>query len=263
MAAAPPQNKLYLIPFNLVFSALMLSGLHGSSCIKILIILTLNYVIAKSCKGSKFGPLLTWVFNGAVLFANDRYNGYRFGDLSSGIQFLVCAPLSSVLSLFNRRRTRTPAFTRDGISASISPCSDLCRSTWTITGHVILKSPLRSVLLALLSKYILNTCVQQVNPRNMSEKERQNFAHPKSMFTYLNFLSYVLYPPLYIAGPIMTFNDYLWQVRALLFFFQHESNLEFSTGGHCTSLAVPHCCTLSGSLLHCSPWSSSFTSCTL
>lgn len=25
-------------------------------------------------------------------------------------------------------------------------------------------------------------------------------------------MAYGLYPPLYIAGPIMTFNDFLWQV---------------------------------------------------
>ncbi|KAG6885635.1 hypothetical protein C0993_012053 [Termitomyces sp. T159_Od127] len=33
------------------------------------------------------------------------------------------------------------------------------------------------------------------------------------MYTFLNYLSYALYPPLYLAGPIMTFNDYLWQHR--------------------------------------------------
>jgi hypothetical protein len=100
MGAATPPNKLYLIPFNLVFSALLLIGLHGASSIKILIILTINYVIAKSCKGSKLGPLLTWVFNGAVLFANDRYNGYRFGDLSPALLFLVCAYLFPVLYVY-------------------------------------------------------------------------------------------------------------------------------------------------------------------
>ena len=36
------------------------------------------------------------------------------------------------------------------------------------------------------------------------------------MYNYVNFLSYALYCPLYIAGPIMTFNDFLWQVRLLL-----------------------------------------------
>jgi D-alanyl-lipoteichoic acid acyltransferase DltB (MBOAT superfamily) len=35
------------------------------------------------------------------------------------------------------------------------------------------------------------------------------------MYSYLNYLSYALYPPLYLAGPIMSFNDYVWQVGPL------------------------------------------------
>ncbi len=34
-------------------------------------------------------------------------------------------------------------------------------------------------------------------------------------YSWLNFLAYALYPPLYIAGPIITFNDFIWQVRRL------------------------------------------------
>lgn len=32
----------------------------------------------------------------------------------------------------------------------------------------------------------------------------------------MNYIAYVLYPPLYIAGPIMTFNDFMWQVSLQL-----------------------------------------------
>jgi D-alanyl-lipoteichoic acid acyltransferase DltB (MBOAT superfamily) len=31
-------------------------------------------------------------------------------------------------------------------------------------------------------------------------------------YSLINFLAYCLYPPLYIAGPIITFNDFVWQV---------------------------------------------------
>lgn len=52
--------------------------------------------------------------------------------------------------------------------------------------------------------------------RNLSTKDRLIEKHPTDMYSYMNYLAYVLYPPLYIAGPIMTFNDFLWQVRHLL-----------------------------------------------
>lgn len=43
-------------------------------------------------------------------------------------------------------------------------------------------------------------------------KQRNIIPHAPSDYTFANYLSYVLYAPLYITGPILTFNDYLHQV---------------------------------------------------
>jgi uncharacterized membrane protein len=40
----------------------MLIGLHGTSIAKVLLILSGNYLIAKTAGKSKLGPLATWVF---------------------------------------------------------------------------------------------------------------------------------------------------------------------------------------------------------
>ena len=71
-------NQLCSVPFVLCFSGVMLIGLHGSSVIKIAIIFVLNYTVAHVCKGSLLNPLLTWMFNAAVLFSNEWNAGYRF-----------------------------------------------------------------------------------------------------------------------------------------------------------------------------------------
>jgi hypothetical protein len=81
---------MYLLPFNFGASIVMLVALHGTSALKIFAILTGNYLISKSCGGSKSGPICSWIFNTVVLFLNDRYSGYRFGDLVSSLAFLVC-----------------------------------------------------------------------------------------------------------------------------------------------------------------------------
>ena len=44
------------------------------------------------------------------------------------------------------------------------------------------------------------------------EKRRVTVPHDDEYYSVLNYVAYVLYPPLYIAGPIMTFNDFMWQV---------------------------------------------------
>jgi len=45
-----------------------------------------------------------------------------------------------------------------------------------------------------------------------SHKQRTSNAHPLGIYTFNNYLAYIFYPPLYIAGPIITFNDFMWQV---------------------------------------------------
>jgi len=45
-----------------------------------------------------------------------------------------------------------------------------------------------------------------------SEKERTTTPHSPELYSYANYVAYVLFPPLYIAGPILTFNNFLWQV---------------------------------------------------
>jgi hypothetical protein len=67
----------------------MILVLHGTSAVKVLALVSANYAITKACRGSKAGPALTWVFNAAVLFLNERYRGYRFGDVIPGLGYLV------------------------------------------------------------------------------------------------------------------------------------------------------------------------------
>ena len=70
----------------------MLMGLHGTSIIKIFIILAINFVIAKSGRGEKWAVLATWVFNGGVLFANQWNSGYTFAALHPSFEVLVRKP---------------------------------------------------------------------------------------------------------------------------------------------------------------------------
>jgi D-alanyl-lipoteichoic acid acyltransferase DltB (MBOAT superfamily) len=46
----------------------------------------------------------------------------------------------------------------------------------------------------------------------VSDKKRAAVFHSRETYTFRNYLAYVLYAPLYIAGPIITFNDFMWQV---------------------------------------------------
>lgn len=84
-------SRSYLIPYIFLFAVIMLAGLHGTSIFKVFIIVSINYAIAKTTKGSKLNPFLTWVFNGVILFANEQNEGYRYAVLHPSLEILACS----------------------------------------------------------------------------------------------------------------------------------------------------------------------------
>ncbi|KAJ3511368.1 hypothetical protein NLJ89_g4139 [Agrocybe chaxingu] len=176
-------NNLYLIPANVVISLAVVIALHGASSLKILFIIIINFLIATKCGSSQIGPLLTWVFNGLVLFLNEKYHGYFFGSLSQSLEFLD--GFSGVYPrwhvIFNITMLRLISFNMDYYWA--------CKSPETA----------------------------DPTPTTLNEKHRTSLPHSDEFYSLMNYVAYILYPPLYIAGPIITFNDFMWQHRKPLF----------------------------------------------
>ena len=54
---------------------------------------------------------------------------------------------------------------------------------------------------------------KNLDPTALSERDRVNLGAQPHDFTFRNYLAYILYSPLYLAGPIINFNDYISQTR--------------------------------------------------
>lgn len=54
---------------------------------------------------------------------------------------------------------------------------------------------------------------KQLDPANLSPRDRVNIPAKPEDFSFRKYLAFVLYAPLYISGPILTFNDYISQYR--------------------------------------------------
>ncbi|KAF8903744.1 MBOAT, membrane-bound O-acyltransferase family-domain-containing protein [Gymnopilus junonius] len=172
----PSPHHLSLMPLNVILSLGMILALHGSSSVKILLILAVNFILAKKCGASRLGPTLTWIFNGAVLFSNELFHGYRFGSIVPGL-----AVLDSFSGVYPR---------------------------W----HIIFNITMLRLISFNMDYYW--SCKHSDNPdteTRLAEKQRVSVAHREEDYSVLNYLAYILYPPLYIAGPIITFNDFMWQ----------------------------------------------------
>lgn len=78
------------IRFDLVFAFCFLLALHGSSAIKVFLLLYINFCIAKRLPRSMVPPA-TWAFNIAVLFSNELCHGYPYSDIA---RILSVAPVN-------------------------------------------------------------------------------------------------------------------------------------------------------------------------
>lgn len=93
-------DTLYRTYFFLGASLVYISVTNGFSLLIILTICTVNYAIAKIARGSRWNPILTWVFNIGLLFVNARYEGYRFGVLDPTLAWMVCVVVLLLICLF-------------------------------------------------------------------------------------------------------------------------------------------------------------------
>ena len=81
----------FLCAFNVVLMAI----LHGTNAIKVLSIVFGNFLVSRWATSGKTGArgkagiAAIWIYNVAIIFANDYFQGYRFGDISERFDFMV------------------------------------------------------------------------------------------------------------------------------------------------------------------------------
>jgi protein-cysteine N-palmitoyltransferase HHAT len=205
------QRLRYRLTFDFYSSLIFISALHGFSAFKILIILYINFSIANRIPREAI-PAVTWIFNICILFANELTRGYSYGSIMESMAPFYAEAGNwgkfldswggiiprwdvsfniTVLRLisFNMDHYWAMDRSRSGSPLEVSPIT--ARMRWRRTDHLKKK---------------------QLDPASFSERDRVSVPAPARFFnSFPTYLAYALYPPLYIAGPILTFNDYLSQ----------------------------------------------------
>lgn len=193
-----PQNKrktgfrsLFFSPrlsLSLVFSLLLLYGLHGYDTLKILVVVSLNYQLSKLTRRSRVNPFLTWSYNLTILLLSSKIQSTKFGEFSTNLKFLD--NFSGILPRwhihYNITMLRVMSFNLDYYWSSPAQLETP-------------SSPTSSQTTA--NKPLLTTT-----------KQRVLHSWPSEVYCYSNYLAYLFYPPLYLAGPIITFNDFMHQM---------------------------------------------------
>ncbi|EAQ92654.1 hypothetical protein CHGG_00889 [Chaetomium globosum CBS 148.51] len=168
--------------YDSAFAVFFLVVLHGFSAAKILTILAINYRLVTAVP-KKYMPAVSWGFGICILFANELCNGYKFRDIA----LLLTGTPAKTLS------TYTPALIGGLLALSrYHPPFHHSAASFPITNAGKKK---------------------QLDPANLSERDRIATPASPQDFSFRNYLAYAIYAPLYLTGPIITFNDYISQQR--------------------------------------------------
>ncbi|KAH8682163.1 MBOAT, membrane-bound O-acyltransferase family-domain-containing protein [Xylariales sp. PMI_506] len=188
--------------FDFGFAIIFLLALHGVSAFKVLLILYVNYQVA-TLLPRKYIPLATWVFNIGILFANESFSGYQFTTLAT----YLSAPSDG--SLVGSEPTLI------SWAKWLDSYGGIMRR-WEILFNITV---LRLISFNMDYYWSLDRRSysplekKQLDPAALSERDRVSTPAQSKDFSYRNYIAYIIYAPLYLTGPILTFNDYISQLR--------------------------------------------------
>ncbi|KTW30410.1 uncharacterized protein T551_01693 [Pneumocystis jirovecii RU7] len=167
--------------YNNIFSFIFLIILHGTSIIKIYIIACFSYSISYIFLNSRLNPILTWFFNIFILFLNDIYKGYSFGSIYYKLSF------------FDRYSGLVPR--------------------WQIHFNFTILRLISYNLDRYWSRKVEFFQVISLPDSQLTEKDRIDIPCPDADYCFRNFFAYIFYAPLYFSGPIVSFNNFISQLR--------------------------------------------------
>ncbi|KAM3088506.1 glycerol transporter, variant 2 [Clarireedia jacksonii] len=186
--------------FDFAFAFIFLAALHGFSIFKVLIILCINYGIATRLP-RQFIPMATWTFNIAILFANELSDGYKYTTIANFLSPTGNSGLPSNTVLHSWAQWMDSYL-------GIIP-------RWEILFNLTV---LRLISFNLdyywsLDRRAGSLLEKQLDPANLSERDRIAIPAPEKDYNFRNYIAYSIYAPLYLTGPIITFNDYISQAK--------------------------------------------------
>ncbi|XP_058189323.1 membrane-bound O-acyltransferase gup1-like isoform X1 [Rhododendron vialii] len=170
----------------LLISSAYLSYLHGACIIFVLSIAVVNFLLVKIFGKKKYFPFVLWGFNISVLICNRVFEGYRFSSIGQHWAYLdnfrgtfrwhIC---------FNFVTLRQISFGYDYHWAC-------CSSRLDQKKHIQSCPKCSSG----------QTCYLLLQERNLQNNN----------FSLAVYLCYLVYAPLYIAGPVLSFNAFASQL---------------------------------------------------
>ncbi|KAL4435400.1 hypothetical protein ABPG74_022883 [Tetrahymena malaccensis] len=149
-----------------------------------LLFIIINYALTKTLAFQKYFPLYIWVLNLGFLNLAFIFNGFEISYISQGIKNLDGS---------------SPYFWNIVLVYLILRCLSFSIDYHNSQMRVIVNEPNH------FEKCSECTSIMKCYAKRVDDP------HQQQQYGFLNYLSYIYYPPLFFRGPIITFNDYLYQ----------------------------------------------------
>ncbi|MCO5557498.1 hypothetical protein L7F22_011063 [Adiantum nelumboides] len=173
----------------LAISLIYILYLHGACSLFLLAIAVGNFLLAKVMAGNPAFPALVWMYNLVFLVSNRVYEGYSFSYLGEELAFLDNHRGAQRWHIsFNFVMLRMVSFGLDYHWACISRLSTI---DW--------------------EKHSKSCDVCQLGSDCYLKRQEKSLS--LSEYSMEFYVSYLFYPPLYIAGPIISFNAFASQLE--------------------------------------------------
>ena len=211
--------------FDFAFGLVFITALHGISALKVFWILWINYRIGKALPRS-YVPAATWTFNICILFANEICDGYPLeqiarllapGSGAHGEKRSLLVQWAQTLDGFGGIMPRWMVLFKVTVLRLISFNMDYYWSVdYPAASPIEVCSTTPDLELAASRSDVQLTEFhkkKQLDPAALSDRDRVKIPAEPAAFSARNYVAYVLYSPLYLAGPILTFNDHVSQQR--------------------------------------------------
>lgn len=188
--------------FDFVFGFIFIFAVHGVNSIRVIAHVMIFFTIARVLKNyNKAAVLLLWSYGIFSLFFNDKYRNYYLSYFWKPLTVFDPGFMGIVKRwdvFYNFTLLRALSFNLDYLKSHNDKKSRLSKKTDEEGSGSNPSSP-------------------KFNPAMISEeRERINANLDISDYNLFNYFSYLFYAPLFIAGPILTFNDFFIQSRAPL-----------------------------------------------
>lgn len=160
--------------FDLVFGVVFLFALHGVNSLRVMLHIVVMYFISRRIKNTTYAKFALWTYGVFTLFFNEHFKTIPFHVPILDQSFRGIIQRWEVF--YNITLLRILSFNLDYLEKKDQP-------------------PAKPVKM----------------PADLDDRERLVAPIPIAQYSFWNYLSYLFYAPLFIAGPIITFNDYFYQ----------------------------------------------------